>query len=951
MRGKQVDAPRSLAWRVLVVLALFSAPTLVGQVRDNVPSAAAPPVVISGRVITGEADQPVARVRVTLQAANAAPVLTGEDGTFEISVPSGAGSLRLAKTGYAPVSVDRRALLPKTQLLVQMARGAAINGVVLDASGTPSANVTVRVRRVTDGAAVPGGAQQSIAETNDLGEFRVGNLAAGRYAVEAGAGGRGGRGNLLDAIGNPDVIRGLVDGIGNRVNIREILDLAAGRAGEPPPQDAAARGRGGRGGRGRGNDPALAPGGQTVDVRTGEEANVTVSFENPESMLVDILTSLPKPAVAAEGAVVRGRVLASDGRPLKGAIVRLNPAGNGATGRSAVTDAAGVWEMTGMTAGSYRARISKSGLADVEYGQRRSLQPGSIINVGQNSRVSNIDVRMPKPNVIAGSITNRWGEPVEGLSVRVWQASYTDGRTTLSEVSGGRPRRTDDRGRYRLFNLLPGSYYVVAIEQSQQEGRGPDDDTGGARVFYPGVTSATAATRVDVEAGQDAGGVDINYSPLPGARIFGLAWSANGQPGRGRALLAVSQRSGEPLLPLQTARIGDDGRFTFTEVAAGDYVVQVVPGGGGPGEGRGEGRGAGRGGDPTGGGGRNGGGNAAGVTGGRGAQGNAGGGQQGTAAGNNAAAQGRGNAAAAGGGGQGGQAGQAGRAAGAAQGGGGNRGGNAGGNAGGRQGAQGGQGGRGAGRAQLAAARLNTDFEFGMTYVTVSEGESATVRVETAPGTTINGQIVFEGDATSVSARSFAFSAYPTDGDASPLIGSRQVAADVREDGTFSISRLSGPIRLGMTRAPDGWFLKSAMVNGVNAADAPVSLNRGDTSVASVTITFASGTGSIEGKVVDDRRQPSGEFGVVVFSSDPGRWYSRSPYIKLGSPTQDGTFSVTGLPPGEYLATAIDQIDGGADFGTWQNPAVLTTLAPAAKRFTLAAGQTATTELRLIRVR
>ena len=220
-----------------------------------------------------------------------------------------------------------------------------------------------------------------------------------------------------------------------------------------------------------------------------------------------------------------------------------------------------------------------------------------------------------------------------------------------------------------------------------------------------------------------------------------------------------------------------------------------------------------------------------------------------------------------------------------------------------------------------------------------------------APGTTMNGQIVFDGDATSVSARSFAFSAYPTDGDASPLIGSRQMAADVREDGTFTIARLSGPIRLGMTRAPDGWFLKSAMVNGVNAADTPVSLNRGDTSVASVTVTFASGTGSIEGKVVDDCSQPSGEFGVIVFSSDPGRWYSRSPYIKLGSPAQDGTFSVTGLPPGEYLATAIDQIDGGADFGTWQNPAVLTTLAPAAKRFTLAAGQTATTELRLIRVR
>lgn len=956
-----MDAPRSLAWRVLVILALFSAPTLLGQVRDNVPTSAAPPVLISGRVITGEADQPVPRVRVALQAANVAPVLTAEDGTFEISVPSGAGALRLTKSGFAPVSVDRRALLPNTQLLVQMARGAAVNGVVIDSTGVPAANVMVRVRRVNEGTPVPGGGGQAIVETNDLGEFRVGNLVAGRYTVEPGGGGRGGRGAFLEAFASPDVVRGLVDGLGDRVNIRQILDLAAGR-GAPPPQgtqgtqgaqgtpgapqqDAQGRGRGGRGGRGRG-EPAPGPGAQTVDLRVGEEANLTMNFDSPEQVLVDIITSLPRPATAPAGAVVRGRVLGWDTRPLKGAIVRLNPAGNGATGRSAITDASGVWEMQGITAGSYRARISKSGLADVEYGQRRSLQPGRIINVGLNSRVSGIDVNMPKPSVIAGSVMNRWGEPVEGLSVHVWQSSFTEGRLQLAEVTGARPRRTDDRGRYRVFNLLPGSYYVVAIEQSQQEGRGPDDDTSGARVFYPGVTSAMSAARIDVDAGQDAGGIDISYVPSPGARIDGYATASNGQPGRGRAVLAVSQRSGEPLVPLRTARIENTGRFSFTEVPAGDYVVQVVPGG--PGQPGDRGGGAGRGADPAGGRGRNGGNGANGANGGNG--GNGGGrGAQGNAT---ASAAAQANTGAAGAGGQAGQAGQT------AQGG--QRGqqgrGLAGGvNAGAAQGGQAGRGGNGGGRGgrgqaqQLNAARLNAEFEFGTTYVTVNDGESVAVRVETSPGITMNGQVVFEGDATNVQPGSVAFSAYPTDGDLSPMVGGRQVRADVAQDGTFTIARLSGPIRLGQTRAPDGWYLKSAMVNGVNAIENPVSLNRGDASVASVTVTFANGTAGIEGKVVDDRRQPSGEFGVVVFSSDSSRWFSRSPYIKLGSPAQDGTFSVTGLPPGEYLATAIDQIDGGADFGSWQNPAVLVTLAPTARRFTLAAGQTATTELRLIR--
>src|SRR4029079_3693439 len=100
-------------------------------------------------------------------------------------------------------------------------------------------------------------------------------------------------------------------------------------------------------------------------------------------------------------------------------------------------------------------------------------------------------------------------------------------------------------------------------------------------------------------------GVDFMVNASRAAQIRGLALSVSGQPSRGRAVLAVSQRSGEPMLPLQTARIEDDGSFEFNGLAAGDYVVQVIsnPGNaaGGPG-GRGGNGGAARGGAPGGGG-------------------------------------------------------------------------------------------------------------------------------------------------------------------------------------------------------------------------------------------------------------------------------------------------------------------------------------------------------------
>jgi protocatechuate 3,4-dioxygenase beta subunit len=1026
-----LKGPRALAWRLLIASLLIYAPALLGQVRDN--AAGTGPIIVTGRVTFGDGDLALPRVRVGVQGDPQGPVLTDEDGRFQAIIPGDGGGLRLTKTGYAPLFIERAALRSGTQLMVRMAKGGAVVGTVVDQQGFPVPNVAVRVRRVTDGVTPPGGNTQAIAETDDLGEFRVGNLAAGRYSVAAnGPGGRG-RGGIEDLLGGRDGVRALIDTLGNNANVRNLLQQGGGQlqpdaggqggannggannAGrgrgrfggntDPNAPAAANQGRGAparggaptaqaggqqnapatgqapngqqnggrRGGRGFNGDPAANQDLPTVEVKAGEDASISLTSENPEATLLQIVTQVQRATTATTPAVngiIRGHVFGSDGQPLKGAQVLINPVNGNGTRRTAVTDANGRYEMTGVAAGAYRARVTKSGLAEVEYGQKRTLDAGRIINVALNQRVENIDVTMPRPGAVTGALMDRWGEPLEGASLQVWQASFVDGRTTLQNVPNVRQRRTDDRGHYRLFGLLPGTYYVVASEQQDDGGPGgggrggrgrggpggpggqggPQND-GTLRVFYPGTMSASNATPLTLDAGQDAAGVDFTFSTSRAAQIRGVAMSVSGQPSRGRAILAVSQRSAEPMLPLQTASIADDGSFQFSAVAAGDYVVQVVtnPGnqGGGPG---------GRGGADNGGRGRagqNGGGQ------------NGGGGRQG--AGNNG---GFGNGGGFGGGGQtnGGQPGAVGGQAGAVAGQGQGRGGNGGGrqaNAGGAQGAAGGTGARGnatgqggntnggRGRGQNANAprnaRARLDREFGMAYVTVNEGESATVRIDTGPGVAMTGQIMLEGDTGSVSLNSFGLTANTVNADTSPLAGARTSRATVNDDGTFAFDEVIGTMRFVAARAPQGWWLKSITINGVNAALEPVTFTRGDQAVQNVTATFASGAGSVEGRVLDDRRQPTGDYGVVVFSPDQDRWFSQSPFLKFGSPSQDGTFNVSGLPPAEYLVAALDRIDGGPDFGDWQNPAVLSALAPTAHRIKIGAGQTVSTELRMLR--
>jgi hypothetical protein len=57
---------------------------------------------------------------------------------------------------------------------------------------------------------------------------------------------------------------------------------------------------------------------------------------------------------------------------------------------------------------------------------------------------------------------------------------------------------------------------------------------------------------------------------------------------------------------------------------------------------------------------------------------------------------------------------------------------------------------------------------------------------------------------------------------------------------------------------------------------------------------------------------------------------------------------VDALPPADYLVVAVDRIDGGTDFGEWQNPAVLSALAGSAKRLSVGQNQRVTAELRLV---
>jgi hypothetical protein len=150
---------------------------------------------VEGRVVKGASEEPLAKAYVSLQREGGrfAAVMqrTGADGRFSFrDLPSGRFTLRVERQGYTiaqPGQVVRApayALAPGqklTDVVVKLAAAGVVTGRVVDedSEAMQGARVTVLRRSYERGFASfnPVGT----ATTNDLGEFRVAGIAAGRY--------------------------------------------------------------------------------------------------------------------------------------------------------------------------------------------------------------------------------------------------------------------------------------------------------------------------------------------------------------------------------------------------------------------------------------------------------------------------------------------------------------------------------------------------------------------------------------------------------------------------------------------------------------------------------------------------------------------------------------------------------------------------------------------------
>ncbi|MCU1318157.1 MAG: hypothetical protein JWN63_3479, partial [Candidatus Acidoferrum typicum] len=157
-----------------------------------------PPLNIRGKVLQEPGNQPIKKANVQLNgrtgpSAAQYSAITDSEGQFAIDdVQSGQYVVVVEHAGFVQSNTGSRlttiSVQPgagKNDFILHMQPAAVITGKIVDLDGDPMPGVVVSASKTGSVAARRSSHNSGSGSTNDLGEFRISDLRAGRYKITA----------------------------------------------------------------------------------------------------------------------------------------------------------------------------------------------------------------------------------------------------------------------------------------------------------------------------------------------------------------------------------------------------------------------------------------------------------------------------------------------------------------------------------------------------------------------------------------------------------------------------------------------------------------------------------------------------------------------------------------------------------------------------------------------
>jgi hypothetical protein len=244
----------------------------------------------------------------------------------------------------------------------------------------------------------------------------------------------------------------------------------------------------------------------------------------------------------------------------------------------------------------------------------------------------------------------------------------------------------------------------------------------------------------------------------------------------------------------------------------------------------------------------------------------------------------------------------------------------------------------------ISEGRFGQPGEFGVESVVVVDRDPPPVTVRTSPGVTLEGRFTAEG-VERPPMRTLALHAMTIDVDRGVAPGRGPSGLAVYDDGRFYMTGLRGSVRFTLPNPPSGWFLKAMTIGSIDVTDVPYDFESGDRTPGDAEVVLSSAGATIKGKVTDGPQSRLQTCAALAFSTARQLWFSGSRHVKQSRTCAEGSFSIDGVPAGDYWVVAVERLEPG----DWQIPEVLDAMVPTARRVTVLEGQTQSADVRLFR--
>jgi hypothetical protein len=200
------------------------------------------------------------------------------------------------------------------------------------------------------------------------------------------------------------------------------------------------------------------------------------------------------------------------------------------------------------------------------------------LSLAAGQELKDLEFKMIPAAVVAGKVVDEQGEPLERAIVNL----YLLGQFAAQRPAASGMGRTNDLGEFRIAGLAPGRYVLLATPVLDPAGRRTATSSGDKPTeiplptYFPAASSRDVALPMDVQAGQEVGGIFVKIRKGPVYRVRGKAVSSSTGISIAKLNLQLLPHEGVGVSVVYVSTLGDtrpDGSFEITNVEPGSYYL------------------------------------------------------------------------------------------------------------------------------------------------------------------------------------------------------------------------------------------------------------------------------------------------------------------------------------------------------------------------------------------